>query len=191
MRWTIEKLRLAIIVVATVLLLSIVGSIFYGRWRLRRIAQDLPARLGIQIQQTTQGFVLSKTEEGRKVFTLHAARAVSFKTGGRVMLHDVEIDMYNRQNDQADTIAGKDFEYDQDSQIVIAQGEAHILLHAPPSPHPRATNNPEAQVIYITTHGLVFNQKTGEATCSGEVDFQFRSPQVRRWVQNTIRNKVI
>ena len=135
--------------------------------------RTFPARLGIQIQQTTQGFVLSKTVEGRKLFTLHASRAISFKTGGRVSLHDVEIDVYNRQNDQADTIAGKDFEYDKDKQIVTAQGEAHITLHPPPSSHPGAETNAEAQIIHITTHGLVFNQQTGEATCNGEVDFQY------------------
>ena len=173
MRWTIERLRLAIIVVAAMLLLSIVGSIFYGRWRLRQIAQDLPSRLGIQIKSTTQSFVLSKTDEGRKLFTLHAARAISFKTGGRVLLHDVEIDVYNRQNDQADSISGKDFEYDQNNQIVIAQGEAHIVLHAPPSSHPGPALNGDAQIIHVTTHGLVFHQKTGEATCNGEVDFQY------------------
>ena len=174
MRWTIEKLRLAIIVAAAALLVSIVGSIFYGRWRLRQATQDLPARLGIQIQQTTQGFVLSKTEQGRKIFTLHAARAVAFKTGGRVMLHDVEIDMYHRQDDNADTIAGKDFEYDRESQIVTAQGEAHIVLHVPQSSiRPGTANNQGPQVVYVTTHGLVFNQKNGTATCSGEVDFQF------------------
>ncbi|MGC1870960.1 MAG: LptA/OstA family protein [Acidobacteriaceae bacterium] len=173
MRWTIERLRLAIIVVAAVLVLSIFGSIVYGRWRLRRTVQDLPARLGIQIQSTSQGFVLSKTVEGRKLFTLHAARAISFKTGGRVSLRDVEIDVYNQQNDQADTIAGKDFEYDKDNQIVTAQGEAHITLHPPPPSHPGAATNAEAQIIHVTTHGLVFDQKTGEATCSGEVDFQY------------------
>ena len=173
MRWTIERLRLAIIMVAAVLVLAIIGSIAYGRWRIRHAVQDLPARLGIQIQSTSQDFVLSKTVEGRKLFTLHAARAISFKAGGRVSLHAVEIDVYNRQNDQADTIAGKDFEYDKDSQTVIAQGEAHITLHPPPSSHPAAATNPEAQIIHVTTHGLVFNQQTGEATCSGEVDFQY------------------
>jgi lipopolysaccharide export system protein LptA len=173
MRWTIERLRLAIIVVAAMLVLSIVGSIVYGRWRIRHVIQDLPARLGLQIQQTTQSFVLSKTDEGRKLFTLHAARAISFKSGGRVLLHDVEIDVYNRQNDQADTISGKDFEYDQNNQVVIAQGEAHIVLHAPPSSHPGPATNGDSQVIHVTTHGLVFHQKTGEATCNGEVDFQY------------------
>ena len=173
MRWTIERLRLAIIVVAVVLVLSIIGSIVYGRWRIRHVTQDLPARLGLQIQQTTQGFVLSKTVEGRKLFTLHAARAISFKSDGRVQLHDVEIDVYNRQNDQADTISGTDFEYDKNNQIVTAQGEAHIKLHAPASAHAEAATNAEAQIIHVTTHGLVFHQKTGEATCNGEVDFQY------------------
>jgi lipopolysaccharide export system protein LptA len=173
MRWTIERLRLAIIAVAAVLVLSIIGSIVYGRWRIRHAVQDLPARLGIQIQQTTQGFVLSKTVEGRKLFTLHAAHAISFKTGGRVTLHDVDIEVYNQQNDQPDTIAGKDFEYDKDSQVVIAQGEAHITLRPPPSAHSSVATNGEAQIIHVTTHGLVFDQKTGVATCSGEVDFQY------------------
>ncbi len=173
MRWTIERLRLAIIVVAAMLVLSIIGSIVYGRWRIHHAVQDLPARMGLQIQQTTQGFVLSKTDEGRKLFTLHASRAISFKTGGRVQLHDVEIDIYNRQNDQADTISGKDFEYDKDNQLVIAQRVAHITLHPPPPAHPTSATNADAQIIHVTTHGLIFHQETGEATCNGEVDFQY------------------
>ncbi len=173
MRWTIERLRLAIIVVAAVLVLSILGSIVYGRWRVRHVVQDLPSRLGIKIQSTSQAFVYSKTVEGRKLFTVRAARSITYKTGGRVLLHDVEIEMYNRQNDQADTIAGKDFEYDKEKQIVIAQGEAHITLHPPPQSHAGAAKNAEEQIIHVTTHGLVFNQETGEATCNGEVDFQY------------------
>ena len=176
MRWTIERLRLAIITVGVVLLVSILGSILYGRWRMQQLVQDLPAHLGLQIQQTTQDFVLSKTEQGRTVFTLHAARAVAFKTGGRVLLHDVEIDIYNRQDGKADTIAGKDFEYDRDTQVVIAQGEAHIALQPPQSDTPRsAAKDQGAQIIHITTHGMVFSQQSGVATCSGEVDFQFSS----------------
>lgn len=173
MPWTIERLRLAIMALAVVLLLAIVGFFVYGRWRMRHVAQDLPSRLGIQIQQSTRGFVLSKTEQGRTIFTLHAARALEYKSGGRVLLHDVEIDMYNRQDGKADTIAGKDFQYDPHSQIVVSQGEAHIMLHTPATGHGVvAGKKKSAQIIYVTTHGLVFNQKTGVATCSGEVDFQ-------------------
>lgn len=173
MPWTIERLRLAVMAMAAVLLLAIVGFFVYGRWRLRHVAQDLPSRLGLQIQQSTRGFVLSKTEQGRTVFTLHAARAVAFKSGGRVLLHDVEIDLFNRQDGKADTISGKDFQYDRNSQIVIAQGEAHMMLHPPVAgAKDGVAKKKSGQIIYVTTHGLVFNQKTGMATCSGEVDFQ-------------------
>jgi lipopolysaccharide export system protein LptA len=176
MPWTIERLRLAIVALAVLLLLTIAGAFFYGRWRLRRIAQDLPARLGIQIQQSTQGFVLSKTERGRPLFTLHAARAVEFKSGGHVSLHDVEIDIYNRQDGKADTIAGSDFEFDPHSEVVESKGEAHIVLHAPETnARTGVANKAAGQLIRVTTHGLTFNQKTGVATCSGEVDFEMEA----------------
>lgn len=170
---TIERLRLAIMVSVGLLLLGIAGSFVYGRWRLRHVAQDLPARLGIQIQQSTQGFVLSKTEQGRPLFTLRAARAVQFKSGAHVSLHNVQIDLYNRQDGKADTIAGNDFEFDPHTQIVESKGEAHMMLHAPQADvRSGAVQKDGAGVVRVTTHGLVFNQKTGVATCSGEVDFQ-------------------
>ncbi len=173
MPWGIERLRLAIVALAVLLLAAIVGSIFYGRWRLRHVAQDLPARLGLQIQQTTQGFVLSKTEKGQPVFTLHAARAVEFKSGSHVSLHNVEIDIFNRQDGKADTIAGDSFEYDPHSQVVQSAGEAHIVLHAPAGDAGAGTVSKTAgQLVRVTTHQLTFDQKTGVATCSGEVDFQ-------------------
>lgn len=181
MPWTIERLRLAIVALAVLLLVSIAGFIVYGRWQLRRVARDLPARLGVQIQQSTQGFIFSKTEQGRTLFTVHAARAVEYKSGGRVLLHDVEIDMYNRQDGKADTIAGNEFQFDPQNQIVQAPGEAHILLHPPQTSGPpqaasgaaSAKKNKSAdQIVRVTTHGLIFNQKTGVATSSGEVDFQ-------------------
>ncbi len=163
---TIERLRAAIVALAVLLLISIAGAFFYGRWRMRRIAQDLPARLGLQIQQSTKGFTLSQSNgQGRTLFTLHAARAVEFKSGGRVALHDVEIDLYSPQGGAADTIAGNDFQYDPHGQIVRSDGEAHLVLHAP------AAGNNAGQVVRVTTHGLIFNQKTGVASCSGEVDF--------------------
>lgn len=173
MRWTIERLRLAIVALAALLLLSIVGFMIYGRWQVRHTARDLPARLGIQVRQSTKGFVMSKFDSGdRTSFTLHAARAVEYKSGGRVLLHDVEIDIYNRQDGKADTIAGSEFQFDPHDQIVQAQGESHIVLQPPQSNAASASvGKNAAQVIRVTTHGLVFNQKTGVATSSGEVEF--------------------
>ncbi|HET9085945.1 MAG TPA: LPS export ABC transporter periplasmic protein LptC [Acidobacteriaceae bacterium] len=176
MGWTIERLRIAILAIAAFLVVAIFGFLLYSRWRARHLAQDLPAHLGVQIQQSTQGFVLSKTEKGRTIFTLHASRALAFKSGGRVLLHNVHIDVYNEEG-QADTIAGRDFQYDRNSQIVESQGEAQIALHTPHNGTAAASGKNAGQVIRVTTHGLVFNQKTGIATCSGEVDFRLATSQ--------------
>ena len=173
MRWTIERLRLAIILVAAVLVLSIIGSIVYGRWRVRHVVQDFRRVLESRSSRPRRALCFRKPKKAGRCLRCMRPEPSALRPADACLLHDVEIDMYNRQNDQADTIAGKDFEYDQDKQIVIAQGEAHITLHPPPSSHPGAETNAEAQIIHITTHGLVFNQQTGEATCNGEVDFQY------------------
>jgi lipopolysaccharide export system protein LptA len=170
--WTIERLRLAVLILAGVLLLAIVGFVIYSHWRLRHIAQDLPARLGISIQQTTRGYVLSKTEQGRTIFTLHAARAIQFKSGKRVSLHDVQIDMYSRSGGPPDTISGSDFEFDPSSEIVTSHGETHIVLYPPQNTTAAPTKKNQNQPVRVITNGLVFSQKTGVATCTGEVDFQ-------------------
>lgn len=170
--WTVERLRRMIVAAAAVLLLAILGFILYGRWRLRHIAQDLPARLGLSIQQTTEGYVLSKTVQGRTIFKLRAARAVEFKSGQRVSLHHVEIDFYNRSG-PTDSISGDEFEYDPHTQMVQSQGTTHIVLYPPPGAGSSSfARENGGRPIRLTTHGLVFNQKTGVAACTGEVDFE-------------------
>lgn len=166
MAWTVERLRRMLVALAVLLLLVLAGTLLYGRWRMRRAAQDLPARLGIQIQQSTQGFVLSKSEGGRPLFTLRASRAVQFKAGSRVTLHQVHIDLYNSSTPVPDTITGDTFEYDPHAQVVHSGGEARINLQSR-NPTPGGAQ----QSVQLITHDLTFNQKTGIATCAGLVTF--------------------
>ncbi len=166
MAWTVERLRRILVALAALLVLVLAGSVLYGRWRLRRATQDLPARLGLQIQQSTQGFVLSKSEGGRPLFTLRASRAVQFKAGSRVVLHQVHIDLYNQSTGVPDTISGDKFDYDPHGQIVSSSGEARIVLHSSDS-----TGGHTQPPVQLVTHDLTFNQKSGVAACSGLVTF--------------------
>ena len=58
----------------------------YGRLRAGRNLERASASLGIEIQQSTQGFTLSKSEAGRTIFTVHASKALQYKQGGRAEL---------------------------------------------------------------------------------------------------------
>jgi lipopolysaccharide export system protein LptA len=150
----------------------------YGRLRAARNLERVSGSMGIEVQQSTQGFTLSKSEAGRTIFTVHAARAVQFKEGGRAELHNVSILIYGRRSDRFDQISGDNFEYDPNSGDITAHGDVAIDLEGdaegpvrPDQATPVELKNP----IHLKTSGLVFNQKTGAAVTREKIEF--RTPQ--------------
>jgi len=151
-----------------------VAYYLYGRirgWRVERT----PAKMGVEVQQSTQGFTLSKSEAGRTIFTVHASNAVQYKEGGRALLHDVNILVYGRRSDRFDQISGDNFEYDPNSGDIIAHGAVDIDLEGnaqgplrPDQAAPVELKNP----IHLKTSGLAFNQKTGAAATREKVEFR-------------------
>src|SRR5512146_2005028 len=125
---SVPRLRtwFGILAIATVAVVA--GFYFYARIQLRKIVKEAPQKLGIEIQQSTQGFSLSKSEGGRTLFTIRASKAVQYKQGGRAELHDVSILVYGREDNRFDQIYGSDFEYDPQTGNVVAKGDVHIDL---------------------------------------------------------------
>jgi lipopolysaccharide export system protein LptA len=162
-----------------ILMIAIVAGMYlYARWRLSGVVHEVPAKLGLDIQQTAEGFSISKSEQGRTIFTVSASKAVQFKETGRAELHNVNIVVYGKDATRFDRIAGESFEFDPKSGDVIAQGKVLIDLEANPEgakaadqSAPTQTRNP----IHLETDGLVFNKDTGNASSNGKV--MFETPQ--------------
>lgn len=167
MRITIERLRTSIVVLAALLVTAILLFFAYARYRVRHIGRDLPGKLGIEVQQSTNGFTFSKSEKGHTLFTLHASKAVQYKGGGRALLHDVSITVYGKDNLGADHISGSEFEYDPASGTARAMGEVQIDLTTPGGNGGAGGGTP----IHVRTSGLVFNQRTGVAETSEALQF--------------------
>jgi lipopolysaccharide export system protein LptA len=159
-----------------VLMIAIVaGMYFYARWRLSGVVHEVPAKLGLDIQQTAEGFSISKSEQGRTIFTVSASKAVQFKEGGRAELHNVKITVYGKDSNRFDRISGEDFEFDPKSGDVIAQGKVLIDLEANPEGAKSSDQTPPAEdrnPIHLETDGLIFNKDSGDASASGKVIFQ-------------------
>jgi lipopolysaccharide export system protein LptA len=171
----VSRLRRWFAVGAILMIAMVAGMYVFARWRVRNALHDFPKKIGIEIQQTAEGFSISKSDEGRTLFTVSASKAVQFKKGGRAALHDVKIIVYGKDASRFDRITGDDFEYDPASGDVTAKGAVAIDLEAnPEGPHakdqsaPRETKNP----IHIEASGMVFNRNTGNASVSGRVMFQ-------------------
>src|SRR5258706_8609570 len=170
------------IALAAFLLLAVVAGFYgYARWRVHSAVQGLPAKLtklGVEIKQTAEGFSVSKSEQGRTIFTARASRAVQLKDGGRVELHSVVITVYGRDAARYDQISGADFEYDPHSGNISARGPVTIDLVANPKGllHPdQATPEDLKEPLHIHTSGLVFNQKTGNGFTHEKVEFSMNT----------------
>ncbi len=178
MRVTIKGLRLWILTATGLLLAVVAGFILYGRYRFRHIEKDLPGKLGINIQQTANGFTYSQSDGPHTLFTLKAAKQMQMKSG-HVLLHDVDITLYGPPGSgRTDRIYGSDFDFDQNTQTATSQGDVNIELAgmgAQPGPAPSAAQTAAqgaSSTIRVRTSGLVFSQKTGDADTTQPVEFQ-------------------
>ena len=152
----------------------VAGFYLYARYRVQRAVRELPDRLGVNIQQNTQGFTYSQAVGGHTIYSITASNAVRYKQGGRAELHDVKIVSYGRNSDRMDEITGDDFEYDAQSGDVTAKGQVGIQLQAvePGSSVPGNSPKKIGSPVHLDTSGLVFNQKTGIAETAERIDFQ-------------------
>jgi lipopolysaccharide export system protein LptA len=161
---------------AAILMIAIVAGMYlYARWRVSKAVHEVPAKLGLDIQQTAEGFSISKSEQGRTQFTVSASKAVQFKQGGRAELHDVKIVVYGKDASRFDRISGDDFEYDPASGNVTTKGKVLIDLEANPEGPHRSDQTPPAEVtrpIHLETNGLVFNKNSGDGYATGKVVFE-------------------
>src|SRR5215467_4875324 len=140
----------------------VVAGVYYHRRRLATdVTKNIPGKIGLDIQQTAEGFKVSKSEQGRTLFTIQASKAVQFKLGGRAELHNVTITLFGRDSSRYDQIYGDDFAYDPQTGDVTAKGEVRIDLEAnpegilkPDQAVPDAMKNP----IHLVTSNLLFNQ---------------------------------
>jgi lipopolysaccharide export system protein LptA len=171
----VSRLRRWFALGAILMIATVAGMYFYARLSLRKAIHDVPAKMGLDIQQTAEGFSISKSLEGRTQFTVSASKAVQFKEGGRADLHKVKIVIYGRDASRFDQITGDDFEYDPASGNVNAKGTVLIDLEANPEGMRHSDQSPPEQTrtpLHLETNGLVFNKNSGDASATGKVVFQ-------------------
>src|ERR1700691_181842 len=107
----VSRLRRWFALGAILMIATVSGMYFYARLSLRKAVHGIAAKLGVDIQQTAEGFSISKSQQGRTQFTVSASKAVEFKEGNRAELHDVKIVVYGKDASRFDQISGDDFEY--------------------------------------------------------------------------------
>lgn len=173
---TVERLRGWIVVLAGVLVAVILLFLGLAQWRTRHLGRDLPSGLGMQIQESTDGYTFSKSARGHTMFTLHASRTVQFRTNTHAELHDVSITIYAPNGAPADRIYGRTFDYDPSRGIAHAEGQVLIDLQGAvgegAASAPDGREDDGKNILHAKTSDLYFNQNSGLATTTQRIEFR-------------------
>jgi lipopolysaccharide export system protein LptA len=201
MRVSVERLRIWLLAGASLLVLVVAGFLGFARYRAHRFLTELPAKLGADVRQETNGFTYSQSVGPKTMFTIHAAKAIQHKDG-KYTLHDVGIAVYGHgegqsQGDRVDRIYGKEFDLDQSTGVVRAIGEVHLDLQAPAAKDssgkmdyaagkdlkgasgsiaPEAIHEVgrgDARMIHVKTSGLVYLRELGVAATDQDIEFEY------------------
>jgi lipopolysaccharide export system protein LptA len=171
---SIPHLRRWVAALLVLVCLAVAGVYFYAHKKVQNTLKQVPEKIGLEVQQSANGFTISKSEQGRTLFKLQASKAIQFKLNGKAELRDVAITVYGSDSSRFDQVYGKDFEYDAKSGDVTSKSEVQIDLQANPQGRsssdqtaPKELKNP----IHLRTTNLVFNKNTGDAWTPNELDF--------------------
>ena len=160
------------------LLLAAMGFFLaLAKWRNRLVHTDRPHHLPKNIQQEANGFTFVHTYGTHSKYKIHASKEVQLRDN-RVLLYNVEIELYGEDGSLVDEIAGDEFEYDQKSGLAIAVGPIEMVLTQPANaaqPGGKSANLPAnaaaPKQIHVTTSAVTFDQDTGMVTTVQRVDF--------------------
>ncbi len=185
-KFTVQQTRA--LVLSLLAATALVTGAAYLRQSQRNVLDQAPPpnRIPPNVTQSA-GFSLSKSEQGRTLFTVKALRARELKDSGKSLLEEVEIVTFGSQGNRHDRIFSKLCEYDAKTGRVHSEGEVEIELASLPGELPgpagaagsqrRAavpvTAGAETGAIFVKTSGLTFEEKTGVASTDRAVEFRF------------------
>ncbi|HUQ49117.1 MAG TPA: LptA/OstA family protein, partial [Terriglobales bacterium] len=175
-----KRLRRWIAALGVLLLAVVVGFYSYARYKVRKEIAEIPKRLGVDIQRSTEGFTYTQSSGGRALFTISAGKAVQYKEGQKASLQNVRIVVFGGGDGEAeryDQILGKEFAYDPQSGDVTALSEVHIDLQASGKPATDPSQVADSGRVHIRTSGLTFNQKTGIGQTRDKIEFSLPQAQ--------------
>ncbi len=170
-----RKRRIAAFTVAGMSLTLVAVSLAYW-WNAghnqppRAVSRNVPTN----VHQQLSGYSFTRSEEGRRIFTVHAARSVAFAQGGTTVLEDVRVDFFGREGTRHDLLRTRRCDYKPDTGALFAPENVALKLNAgDPLLPSNAQHRPRP--VDIQTSSVSFTQQGSKAVTDAPVQFRINT----------------
>ncbi|HEX5483168.1 MAG TPA: LPS export ABC transporter periplasmic protein LptC [Terriglobia bacterium] len=158
-----------------IILCVTVAAIVAGLWtsfHRRKTAVTRPPALPHDVNRRLSGYTFTRSEEGRQIFTIHAARTLAYGQGTSTVLEDVHVIVFGRSGNRHDEIQTARCRYNNTSGALACSGRATIKLESQPGLEP-ATDLRARQPLFLETSNISYDPSRSEVTTAAPVDLRF------------------
>ena len=148
-----------------------VGFTYWGS-SIRRTApsKNLPSPAP-DVNQQLSGYTFTRSDQGRPVFTVHAARTVTYQNSKSTILEDVMVEIFGHKGDSGDVLRTHRCEYDPLTGDFLASGPVEIELSAHSSEVPGPSLRGKHRIL-LETSKVAYHQDDELAETDEPVKFQ-------------------
>ena len=148
-----------------------VGLTYWGSSTRRTPPAHILPSPAPDVNQQLSGYTFTRSDQGRPVFTVHAARTVSYQQSKSTMLEDVTVEIFGRKGDSGDILRTHRCEYDPQSGDFLASGPVEIELSAHSSDLP-GTGLRGKHRVFLETSKVAYHQEDELAETDEPVKFR-------------------
>jgi lipopolysaccharide export system protein LptA len=130
--------------------------------------ENLPQNLAQRVSSST----INRSEQGRAIFTLHAARTLAYDQGSNRLLEDVHVVMFGRNGHRHDEIQTQRCVYDTVTGSLACSGQADLTL-PPPTQEGAARGAVARPPVLVHTSDVSYDPRTFLVTTKAAARFQY------------------
>jgi lipopolysaccharide export system protein LptA len=131
----------------------------------------LPQSVPIDIHQQLSGYTVTHSDGDRRVYTVHAARTVSFKQGGTTVLEDVLVELFGRTGNQHDIMRTQRCDYNGQNGDLFTSGPVHIELNTG-ADKTQTGGVKGRQTVYLETSRVSYRHEGSQVVSDQAVNFR-------------------
>ncbi len=163
------------LLVGGVLVTALAVGITYWSSLVHPIAPaHLPPSPAADVNQQLSGYTFTRSDGHRPVFTVHAARTVSYQQSKSTTLEDVTVEMFGPKGDRGDILRTHRCEYDSQSGDFVGSGPVQIELSSHSSDKPGSGIKGKQRVL-IETSKVAYHRDEEVADTDEPVKFNMGS----------------